>query len=203
MASRTFLTVSDVDRIYPSFQNPSFDVDKHTVLASIGLIPMLWLCLFRERDLVEMEFQGDDGPIPAFAPLTTLEQGLSNLREVGPLLNETFAPEGGLTHHLTLFADYLAIQAGRYVTIGLSELEFLYVEGGLRTVLRAALRALDEQENVLTPLLTLSEVRLGRRFVTLAERRSAECAPEDRANYYNILGDHWIQRPPWDPPGPY
>jgi len=199
MANWAYLAVSDESRIYPSFQNPSFDTKKHWVLASAGCVPLLWLALFSEADLVSVGFQDKEGPLQAFAPVTTLAGSLKRIAQRGPFLNELLASNGGVAHHLGLFADYLAAQDGRYVTMLVDEIECLYEKGMFNELLRSALRGLDNRDpEVVAPLVELSTIMLERRFVTLAEANAGAYEREDMSNYFRIMGEGYIQRPPWE-----
>jgi hypothetical protein len=199
VANWAYLTVSDEPRIYPGFQNPSFDPDESWVLCSAGCVPLLWLPLFSEQNLVSMEFSDKDGPIPALAPVTTLADGLRRLDELSPFMSELFRENGGVAHHVGLFSQYMAAQRGRHVTIQIDEIECLHGEGAFRDTLRLALRGLDTRDpEVLDSLAQLSTVMLDRRFVTLADARAGTYAPEDAQNFFRILGEGYTRQAPWE-----
>jgi hypothetical protein len=199
MANWAYLTVTDEPRIYPGFQNPLFDDAKSWILASAGCVPLLWLALFAESDLVQHEFSDRRGAILAFAPVAPRLMAVARLRVRAGFLNALFAANGGVAHHLDLFSDYVAKQDGRYITIQVDEIECLYEAGVFNQLLRAALRGLDASDpGAGNTLVQLSTIILERRFVTLAEANAGAYDPQDMSNYFRITGEGYVQTPPWE-----
>jgi hypothetical protein len=168
------------------------------VLASAGCIPLLWLPLFSETDLVAATFHDRKGSIEALAPLAEREAAISCLKSRGAMLNRWFAGSGGLTHHLELFLRYLEQQPGKYATLQVDEIQCLYPEGQFNELLQGCLRSLDAADpEAREYLVELSTVMPERRFITLADANAGACEPEDRWNFFRILGEGYLQAPPW------
>lgn len=198
MSNRAYLAVSDIERIYPGFQNETFDQRESWVLASAGCVPLLWLPLFTEGDLAAATFQDRHGPIEALAPLAELKAALARLRLRAPTLNRWFAASGGVAHHAELLLDYLGQQTGKYVTLQVDEIECLYAEGQFNELLRGCLRLLDAADSEAKDyLIELSTVMPERRFITLAEANEGTYDQEDQWNFFRILGEGYLKAPPW------
>ena len=199
MANRAYLAVSDVRRIYPAFQNPTFSTKENWVLCSAGCVPLLWLALFEEIDLVTETFRSDQGPVVATAPLATRGQAVARLAQRRSLLNSLFEEEGGLDHHLGLFSSYLSSLRGAYVTMEVEEIACLHPDGEFDALLRNCLIGLSTGiPLVKDALVTLSTVIPDRRFITLEDARKGVYEQEDMWNYFRIMGEHYLREDvPW------
>jgi len=200
VSNRCYLTCTDSTQIYPAAGDlPDFDPEVHTVLSSAGCVPLLWLCLFSERDLQGRKIAIEaEEPIQAEAPIALRSSALALLEGRRDFLCELFADNGGLTHHLDMFSSRLSAYPGSYLSIEYDEIGWLYAAPEeFAALVRLTLAQLDAgSPSAKEGLVELSTLMIERRFVTLDEAPNAD--QEDAWNYFRILGEGYIRNAPWD-----
>jgi len=199
VSNRCYLTTSDVERIYPGFQNPAFDEAESWVLCSAECVPLLWLPLFGDGDLATARFTTEEGEIDATAPLAKRVDAIEHLRGCAPFLDRLFADNGCIGGHLSLFVSFLSRCKGEYVTLQLDEIARLYpTEAEFDNLLRQCLAGIRyRRPNVREDIIALSTVMPERRFVPY-EQLAVQGHQEDWWNFFRIMGESYLRNDvPW------
>ncbi|MBO9492346.1 hypothetical protein J7384_18435 [Endozoicomonas sp. G2_1] len=111
------------------------DKVQYTELATSSYqVPILWFCLFKETDLIEVSCEYHDGEgneyvSNTFQPCTTVEGAITNLRNSKSLLlaicNDELIVQGYIDKTLELLTnfdhDYIAMDASQYLILNLEE----------------------------------------------------------------------------------
>lgn len=121
MANWTYLCATDREAIYPSFGDHPYDPAEQTIASQVRSIPLLWLALFRDTDLVERTFTQEGETFVAKAPICDRERALEQFDAAIPYLEEEFYGYGPLTEYAALFRSAIEPLPFRYVTIELEE----------------------------------------------------------------------------------
>jgi hypothetical protein len=152
MANRSYLAVSNIDTIYPSFVQKDYNPSNQLIATDIESLPLLWLALFREGDLQTKVFNTEDGDVSAFAPVCSKEKAIQQLRQAIPHLVKIFPNLGPLEDYCALFCSAIESLPYQYVTIELQEISWLYSEEQHFTeLLKMALRGFDCPDNLHLP----------------------------------------------------
>lgn len=198
MANRCYLSCSDHDGIYPSFSLPDFNTEVQWVVHGAGCLPLIWLPMFTDGDLVSKEFSAEGQTFTETAPVVSRMLGVERLLSLRGFLNKLFRENGGLDHHIDVFAEFIKSMDGEYVTIELQEISWLYQAGEFQPLLRRCLTNMAAQSTeAKDALITLSTVIDGRRFLTLEETEDGNYEDEDMWNYFRIMGEPYIRNVPW------
>jgi hypothetical protein len=200
MSNRCYLVGTDERAIYPSFVfAKTFRPENDTYLASAGCIPLAWLLLFSQDDLVTKTLTPEGGAVTVTAPIAEREPALARLAARGPWVSGLFEANGGLAHHFELFTDHVRGGDHHFLTIELEEISGLHPEGEVEARLRRCLAALDARDvAVKDELVWLSTVMIERRFVTLEDAHAGRAERQDQWNYFRIMGEGWSRPAQWD-----
>ncbi len=208
MSNLSYLCASDFNRIYPSFENPEFKPEQHTVACCVEGVPLLWIAMFRPDDLREAQFQvtrdgGEVDTLRAWAPLAPRQKALDQLKAAVPLLNRLFADWGALDQHAQFLEETVDDAKGDLLTIELEEIEVLHREGDFRRRFENALRYL------VSPTNDDPEVRKDFVEVACLEREGgfpaadtlvedADLDEEQEWNLSHLLGESHMRPVTWD-----
>lgn len=137
MSNCSYLCCSDEPHIYPSWQDEGYDAAARTVASGSNCIPLLWLGLFRPRDVKEHSIQIRQDTGERQKGLTRPTELVSILFRA-PVVEKAKAPsrlEAALSHFLCAFPDlgpldgHVALLAscidsapGRYITMEIDEI---------------------------------------------------------------------------------
>lgn len=121
MANWSYLSATDRDAIYPAYGDHPYDPMHQTIASQTYSIPLLWLALFRERDLVQRTVTQEGKTLVALAPLCEREQAIKQLDAAMPYLEELFYGYGKLGEYAALFRQALEPLPYQYITIELEE----------------------------------------------------------------------------------
>jgi hypothetical protein len=147
MSNVAYLCCSDLERTYPSFQNPAYEPDEHTLAVGVYCVPMLWLCAFRTVDLRTDTFEVGGTTITEPAPLTTRQDALGRLSESVPRLESALGlAAGALAEYGACVHELLTSAVGKYVTIELQEIAYLSKPDVFYADVARALRVLAGDE---------------------------------------------------------
>jgi len=130
MSYASYLCCCDTNRIYPEYQNPAFDSSEHTLAVCFDGVPVLWVAMFRPGDIQEHTFGAEGDEYSAWAPLTTREQALVNLRQSRDRLNLLLGELGPLDAHLEMMEQLLTEVTGTYITASLDEIAQVFSPEG-------------------------------------------------------------------------
>lgn len=154
--------------------------------------------MYSAGDLVSKEFTAEGQTFTEVAPIVARAEGVKRLLSQRNFLNELFRSNGGLDHHIDMFAEYINSVDGEYATIELQEISWLYQDGEFQSLLRNCLQHLTAQSpEAKDALITLSTVIDGRRFRTLQDAEGGDCEEEDMWNYFRLMGEPYIRNVPW------
>lgn len=149
MPNRAYLSTSDVETIYPSAADEDMNAEQQLICTSVGCIPLLWLALFREGDLIRKTFEIDGGKIAAFAPITSRVQALVRLNEAVPYLEKVLPWLGNLQEHAAMLQKAIAVVPYTFISIELEEIAGLYPpEHRFEELFALALRGFDYPHSV-------------------------------------------------------
>jgi hypothetical protein len=198
MTNRCYLSCSNSTEIYPSFSDAGFNVETQWIDQGAGCLPLIWLPLFTDKDLVTTEFNVDGERFFETAPIVERIAGINNLNQCRSFINELFSNNGGLNHHIDLFASFLQGLEGKYLTIELQEIGWLYGKAEFDVILRRCLELIRARDvGAKEELVELSTVLVDRMFLKLEQLDYDKCEAEDRWNFHRIMGEQYIREIPW------
>ena len=125
MSNRSYLCGTNLETIYPSFVDKSYDSENNTIACDVYCVPLLWTALFRPADLVRKTFKVDRDEIVAEAPLTRRTTAIRQLGEALPYFNLVFSEEGALNEYADFLRQALEAVEFEYVTVELQEIACL------------------------------------------------------------------------------
>jgi len=195
-----FLASTDIHPEFAYGEAPSESHDhdfENWLLSAGGAIPLFWLFIFSEGDLVDHpENEDKSGSDPTQVPCSTIEDAARRLRARTPLLNRWLGAKNPVDYHVNLFANWLDSLDYNYITVDWSE--FMCEEGIPASYFRDLLHRIDiEDDNVVPELLKISTVTLAHRFITLEEAAQGNFTEEEMRNFFFLLGDGYNHTPPW------
>jgi hypothetical protein len=203
MGNTAYLCCSNFERTYPSFDNPKFRPEVHTLAGARQCVPLLWLALFRPDDLrtdVLLSEDGDD--LGDAAPFARTSEALARLDAGVARLEKALPGIGPLAGHAELFREVFRKTRGKYVTIELEEIAWLArSRRGFDSQLRRSLAYLAgaQVRGARAALRALSGVDPKRRLVPpheLFARRRATKA--DLVACMTAVGTSFIREVPWE-----
>lgn len=164
-------------------------------------VPLLWLALFSEADVqpgTEDAFRALElsSPVSRLSCVAEVGDAVARLHARQPFLSALYAAEGGVAHHVELFAGYLQGLGAAFVALDITELA---AQGGSPSVLglRQLLSRLDREEaGVRGQLDEWSTFEPGVRLITLEQGRG--CTAEEMHNYFRVMGSGYSDSAPWD-----
>jgi hypothetical protein len=190
-------------RTYPSFENPKFKPETHTLAGAESVVPLLWLALFGPDDLRTDVLEGEDGrDVGTPAPLARKPSALARLPKAAARLEQCLPGLGPLEAHAGLLAQALTAAKGAYVTVELEELAD--AESSPQRFyerLREALAFLSDGKATKAPraLLALTGLDPRRRLVAPAELfAKAHPKKADLLACAAVLGTAHIRDVPWE-----
>jgi hypothetical protein len=201
MTNRCYLSCSDSPEIYPSFSDPSFDIDKSWIDHGAGCLPLIWLPLFSESDLTSKEFTVDGQTFTEIAPLANRLTAIERLKSRRAFLNAMFAENGGLDYHIDIFLQHLETANGEFLTAEVQEISWLLNTGVFNEILKGCLNLMDNNDQLAKEdLIFLSTIMPERKFLTKQdfEKVNFETDQEDSWNFFRILGEAYTHPVPWE-----
>lgn len=171
-------------------------------------VPLLWLALFRPKDVLRVDGPDDDGePGPRYAPIAAKKTALAQLEAAVPYLNHVFKDQGPLDEHAALFRKVFSRSKLRFVCIDL--LEVAYTENP-ETYYKQLLAALTALENERPPaiarraLLALTHLRIKKKFPPArCFLDNLKMTQSDAWNLARLFGTEWEEPVPWEPQEEY
>ena len=149
MANRAYLAVSNLETLYPSLAEPGYQPERQLVATHTTFIPLLWLALFREKDLRRQVFHPDGGEIEVLGPLCRRETALGQLKTGLAYLEHIFPGLGPLREYGTMLGRALESVPFDHVTLELEEIGALYPrQHRFGELLTLALRGFDRPAEV-------------------------------------------------------
>jgi hypothetical protein len=176
----------------------------HVLAMDVWAVPLLWLALFRPRDVVCDSGPGSDRQSgPRFAPVADRKIALAQLDDAVPYLNKVFKDQGPLDEHAALFRKVFGRPPLRFVRIDLLEVAYAEDPQAYYQQLVAALQALENKPPPAVArkaLLALTHLRLKKKFPParcyLEQRKMTK---DDDWNMARLLGTEWEEPVPWEP----
>ena len=205
MANWAYLTCSEFERIYPSFENPSYIPGDHTILQSAGCIPLLWWFMLAPEDLHTAEFTSQGQTFEETAPLVRTETAMERLHSRRDLINNWYRKNGGLESHFDLFVNRLARNRGKFISVEWQEIVWmnpreLFFEGVRETLSLLESRDLGAKKGLklFSDVVETQSFFRSRRFLTLKEVKALRGPPQDDYwNFYRIMGEVRLGTTPW------
>ena len=131
MSNMTYLCGTNDEKIYPSMKS-SFKEQQQVISAAKYSLPIMWVLLFEEGDVVEATVTKDDDNLDLFAPLASKEKALAlfdkNAARISKLFDASLF-EG----YRSLFRKEIENMPYQFVTIELDELDGMGRDGELRS----------------------------------------------------------------------
>lgn len=225
MGNRTYLCSSDQQMIYPCSSEDGYDPKKHTIAMDNWAIPLTWLMLFREADIVEQPVPERGGTMTRLsAPLVASEVAIGRLPRSLAAFAAAFPDQRPLQPHCDMLADAVSSTGRRFVTIELVELEYGYSPEHFWPVFRLCLRGFEN------PLCSVPEAHQGlwrsifRRPKMISWKEALEWitslrfgirfppadllhprghySDDDLWNISRLFGESLYRPVPWNPPKP-
>lgn len=226
MPNSAYLCATAPGRIYPS-QDDGFDPAEETLAHDVYAVPLLWLALFRERDLVSTEFHWEPDPdvtvgvwdaetgswvekpeteveepmdIPATAPVADRVSALAQLAAAVPVLERLFDTD--LSAYATFLGDLVRHAPGDAVTIQWDEIEALYDDEEFLALVSAAWASLDtpgDETEDRARFIELATLRPTRWPAADALLTGADMSDDDHWNHARLLGVALARPVPWEP----
>jgi hypothetical protein len=149
MSNRSYLAASNADTIYPSFARKGYDAPNQLIATDVESLPLLWLAMFRERDLCRKVFKVQGLEVPAFAPVCAKDKALAQLDQAIPYLSKIFPKFGPWKEYAAMFRSAIEPLPYRFVSIELEEIAGLYPkEHRFEEMLTLGLRGFDRPDKI-------------------------------------------------------
>lgn len=196
MANRSYLCLVD---------KASLSFSRSRVLAmDAWAVPLLWLALFRPKDVLRDEEPDEDGnPGPRYAPVAAKKTALAQLDAAVPYLNRVFKDQGPLDDHAALFKKVFGQSKLRFVCIDLLEVAYTDDPEAYYKLLLAALTALENKRPpsvARRALLALTRLRLKKKFPpAMSALDDLKMTQSDAWNMARLFGTGWEEPVPWEP----
>jgi hypothetical protein len=195
---------SNAARPMAAFAEPSSESEEagfdNWLLGAGHAIPLLWLFVFSESDLLEHPANSDPEyslEQPIQIPCTTVQSAVTRLRARTDLLNAWFGSKSSLEYHVALFTHWL--ESLSYTYISLDWYELISEEGPhMMSLLRGLLRGIDNKDPAcVADLLDISSLDPSVSFITLEDAAKGEFSEAEMHNFFFLLGDGDHHTPPW------
>lgn len=125
MGNHTYLCTARELQIYPCSSEAGYNSKDHTIATDNWAIPLVWLMLFRESDIIQQDVPTDDrGMTSLRAPVTSTEVAIARLPASLAAFSEAFPGQRSLQPHADMLAEAISSSGRPYVTIELLELEY-------------------------------------------------------------------------------
>jgi len=210
MSNMTYLCGGNDEKIYPSMRS-SFDEKQQVISAAKYSLPILWLLLFEDSDVVEATITKDDDDLELFAPLASKEKALGLLDKNATRISKLF-DASRFEGYLSLFRKEIGDMPFQYVTIELDELDGMGREGELRTQLKSLYSELEcasHRSSVAKwlgrPPKLLQQLCHLSGYTPKRALPEAEClikrnhSGRELENHWSMLGFNWQKPTTWDP----
>lgn len=146
MSNSAYLCGLRSDDLYPSSTDPAYDARLQTLAMDAGAIPLLWLAAFREADLKTQAIQDDEGKeVTVTAPICRMERALSNLQAAQEPLQRAFPEQANLKGYFSYLRETLESCELPWLTMEISEIEFMADPKAFQETLRSCLRGFEEE----------------------------------------------------------
>jgi hypothetical protein len=180
MSNRSYLCGTNLETIYPSFVDRSYDSENQTIACDVYCVPLLWAALFRPADIVRKSFKVERDEVVAEAPLTKRSMAVRQLREALPYFNRLFSEEGALDDYADFLRQALEAVDCEFVTVELQEIACLMnPEQAYYDMFRQALAGIGSDFSA----------DAKQRFVDIAQFRDMERFPPARLLLDGLQGE--------------
>ncbi len=205
MANRSYLCCSDVERIYPGFENPDFDPHEQILACGIYVLPALWLPLFRLGDWREEKFHAAATNTLGSAPLVSRQQSFDNLDSALPAIQRIFEGRDDMAAYVSLMEQCLDQASGQFLTIEMEEIALLWELGeeSFYSAVKQVLKYIEDGEgdpaNMRRICFSLSSLESAQ-DLPLADK-VLECLPISAAEEQSLsrlMGSSLHQAVPWE-----
>lgn len=166
-------------------------------------VPLLWLALFRPKDVRRDNAFNDDGERAfRFAPIAAKKRALAQLDAAVPYLNCVFKDQGPLDDHAALFKTLFDRSRLGFVCIDLLEVAYTEDPDAYYNQLLAALTALENQPAPAVArhaFLALTHLRLKKKFPPArCGLDDSKITQNDAWNMARLFGTAWENPVPWE-----
>ena len=119
MSNNSFLCCAQKKHTYPSFQEPTFKSAQQTVAEGSYVVPLMWLAIFRPKDLKTERFLATrvdgEGILSEPAPISHRRSIVGRLKDALPRLNKAFGKLGPLDGHAELLRTAIDKISDKYL----------------------------------------------------------------------------------------
>ena len=210
MPNRCYLTVTDIDTLYPSFMEETFDPTQSTVCTDVESIPLVWMALFREKNIRRQTFDIEGEQIIVEAPIIERAKALTNLDGALKYFNRVFESEGKLDEFFEQMKLALQAVPNQFVTIEMQEVVMLFDdEQWFFDEFRKALKGIGTTPTTAhrERLIGITQLRDDMPFPSARMYLDKlPFGPDDQWNFTRLIGagqfgsDGWGRPVPWETP---
>ncbi len=211
MSNMTYLCGTNDEQLYPSMRS-SFDENQQIIAAAKYSLPIMWMLLFEDSDIVEATvITEDDDTLDTFAPLTSKEKALRILDQNTARISKFFEATCFERYH-SLFRREVEESPFEFLTIELWEIDEAWRNIELRVRLASIYSELacESEPSVVSKLLRRQPklLQLLCNESGYTPRRGlveADCLimknhkGRDLENHWSMLGFNWQKPTTWDP----
>jgi len=101
-----------------------YDSDVQTIANDVHGVPLLWMAMFRARDMVSKQVEIDGETLRVDAPIVERTTAIAQLQESAAYFNILFQGAGGLDEYVELLKRALESVDYEFVTIEMDEIAF-------------------------------------------------------------------------------
>lgn len=210
MSNMTYLCGTNDEQIYPSMR-ASFDEKEQIISAAKYSLPIMWILLFDDSDIVEATITKDDESREMYAPLAAKETVLGHLDQNAARISKLFNGSQ-FQGYLSLFRKEIESSPFRYITIELDELDGMGRDGELRTHLKSVFSELvrESERSFVSKFLgrqpkLLQQLCYVSGYKPKRDLPEAECLIKkshrgrELENHWSMVGFKWQKPITWDP----
>lgn len=210
MSNMTYLCGTNDEKIYPSMRS-SFKEEQQVISAAKYSLPIMWVLLFEDSDVVEATVTKDDDNLDLFAPLASKEKALGLFDKNAARISKLF-DASRFEGYRSLFRKEIERMPFQFVTIELDELDGMERDGELRTRLTSLYSELEcasQRSSVAKwlgrPPKLLQQLCHLSGYTSKRGLPEAECLIKENhsgrelENHWSMLGFNWQKATTWDP----
>jgi hypothetical protein len=202
MGNSSYLCVTDKKLTYPSLNDVDYKYEEQTISMDVYAVPLLWICLFKENDLVKETIESDGYTYNVVSPLTETDKALENLEKSEAFLCDLFRPESLTKEYFEMLKEAISSAGKKYVTVEIQEIACMDGEEEYYKNFKEAIRLIERQEiNETTrqSILTITDLRLKKIFPKADIFVNNQNFTDDEGwNHARLLGAGLFREVPWE-----
>jgi hypothetical protein len=202
MGNSSYLCGTDKKLTYPSFKDADYKSEEQTIAMDVYAVPLLWLCLFKQNDLVKETLENEGYVYNLVSPLTETERALENLEKSESFLCKLFEKERLTKKYFEMLKQAISSTRKKYITAEIQEIACLEEEEKYYQKFREAIELIERQEMseaTRQSIVRISDLRLDKVFPDADIFTNNQSFTDDEGwNHTRLLGASLFRQVPWE-----